>query len=355
MAGKKGKGSYSNSSTSKQKANNSSKPTSRENGSAKKASTRNDNTSGSGGTPLLVCLFVALCSLALGILTPHIIGIWKGQDQPSSIPRSSSKERDLGASQSGPPSITSNSSNTNSKNQATTRETAERSKKQQEPAMTVTQSTHEFPCDDHALADVLHEAPVVGLHVVCMDKSMASLKLTLFPEAQETKDPIKLEMEGLSEWTALKATLVNSLKLQTMDNLHQPWAMYSPDGELLVKEDDNDCHMEGLVQMGMVLIFQGGQFIWPGVRIGYKRTIDLYSRMPVGSPDTGGKHRTATLETISLVPLVFSVEGFLDADECDWIQEAAAPTMRYSEGRNLKRLAFFLALPRQLLTNSISA
>jgi prolyl 4-hydroxylase len=42
------------------------------------------------------------------------------------------------------------------------------------------------------------------------------------------------------------------------------------------------------------------------------------------------KHRTVTLETLSLIPLVLSVSGFLSVEECDYIQVTAAPTMEYS-------------------------
>lgn len=190
---------------------------------------------------------------------------------------------------------------------------------------------HEFACDREALRKVLHDEPQPGMHVICMDQTMQSLKVTLFPEAQKRDQPIVEEMEGLPDWTAFKAVLHNYLRLKRADNLHQPWAMFSPDGELLIQETNEHVEMEGLVQMGMVLLFQGGQFIWPGVEIGFKRTIDLYTVMPGGSPSFGNKHRSATLETISLKPLVFSVEGFLDDDECDFFQKEAAPTLAYSE------------------------
>jgi prolyl 4-hydroxylase len=66
-------------------------------------------------------------------------------------------------------------------------------------------------------------------------------------------------------------------------------------------------------------VFQGGQWIWPGVSKGFQRHIRL------------DQAHNATLETLSLHPLVLSVQGFLSEEECDWIQEEAAPSMRYSE------------------------
>ena len=190
------------------------------------------------------------------------------------------------------------------------------------------------PCDAQSLSQFLHENPVAGMHVICMNQTMRSLQLALYPDAQQTNTPVQLELEGLPTWEGYANALVQSLHLRRMDELNQPWSIFSTNGELLVREDNQHVHMPMLVQMGMVLLFQGGQFIWPGVRIGFQRTIQLYSIMPGGSPTNnmlGTKQRQATLETISLQPLVFSVEGFLDDDECDFFQEEATPTLQYSE------------------------
>ena len=46
--------------------------------------------------------------------------------------------------------------------------------------------------------------------------------------------------------------------------------------------------------------------------------------------DEKSKHRTAEIETLSLQPLVVSVRGFIDDDECDYIQTEAGPAMAYS-------------------------
>jgi prolyl 4-hydroxylase len=198
--------------------------------------------------------------------------------------------------------------------------------------MTTKAIQNEFSHDRDALDKVLHEKPVPGMSVVCMHRSMASLKLTFWPGAYKLESPPTVEWQGLPDWKTYKETLVKYLQLRPADNLHQPWAIFSPDGELLVKEDNPQVNMEGFAKMGMVLVFQGGQFIWPGVRIGFKRTIQLYSIMPAGSPPMDpSKNRTATLETLSLEPLVFSVEGFLEDHECDWIQQEATPTLQYSQ------------------------
>jgi prolyl 4-hydroxylase len=80
---------------------------------------------------------------------------------------------------------------------------------------------------------------------------------------------------------------------------------------------------------GLLIVTRGGQWLWPGVRIGFRRLIDL-SYVPGLPEEKEVENRTATLETLSLRPLVVSVDGFLTDDECDIIQELATPRIEYS-------------------------
>jgi hypothetical protein len=57
-------------------------------------------------------------------------------------------------------------------------------------------------------------------------------------------------------------------------------------------------------------LFTGGQFIWPGVRIGHSFSL------PTGT-------KRVTMTTLSLRPLVFSLSSFLSADECSSIKSSA--------------------------------
>lgn len=268
------------------------------------------------GPPPLVCLLVGLLFLALGLVSPHLL---EGYKKKTAVTSQKSAR---------PPKLVE--ANDKVKAKAETEKKKKRKKERRLVEMPDTPG-NEFACDAEALAKVLHENPVPGMHVLCMSQTMKSLQLTFFKDAQQTDAPPRIEMEGLPDWSSFKKTLAQYLSLTPTDELHQEWSMYSPNGEILVQESNSYVEMEGLVQMGMVIIFQGGQFIWPGVRIGFKRTIELYSVMPGGSPAMGDKKRNATLETLSLEPLVFSVEGFLDDTECDFFQEEAAPSMEYSE------------------------
>ncbi|ETI38794.1 hypothetical protein, variant [Phytophthora nicotianae CJ01A1] len=87
----------------------------------------------------------------------------------------------------------------------------------------------------------------------------------------------------------------------------QPPAYFTPDGERLEKNIT-------VLQNRIVFLFEGGQFIWPGIRIGHKTLV----KNTFGRGDL-------VLETISMTPLVFSVEEFLRDDEIDIILELSMP------------------------------
>jgi len=108
---------------------------------------------------------------------------------------------------------------------------------------------------------------------------------------------------------------------------NQPWAIFNQFGHRLVDEHGT-FRMDLLAKEELILLLEGGQWVWPGVRKGFRRTIDL-SYIPGSESEL--PLTNATIETLSLHPLVLSVKGFLTDSECDWIQEDAKPSMQYSD------------------------
>lgn len=179
-------------------------------------------------------------------------------------------------------------------------------------------------CNAQVLAEFIHDVPIQGMHFVCMHKNGT---LDLYRDAvTET-----LQHESLEEtsWPVLKEVLVNSLAMHEIPN-RQTFAIFSKTGEKLASGDDATVDMKRLQDEGFLVVMRGGQWLWPGVRIGFKRTIDL-STVPGLPPGQSVEKRNATLETLSLFPLVVSVEGFLSDEECDIIQQVATPKIRYSD------------------------
>lgn len=70
---------------------------------------------------------------------------------------------------------------------------------------------------------------------------------------------------------------------------------------------------------GLILAFEGGVFLWPGIEIGFTRNVTI---QPTGPND---KAITLELLTQHVQPLVVEVSSFLDAAECNHIIEKATP------------------------------
>jgi prolyl 4-hydroxylase len=179
------------------------------------------------------------------------------------------------------------------------------------------------PCSEQVLSQFIHDEPVKGMHYVCWKERDI---LNLYREAVNTTlQETRLESDS---WNDFSDTLERSFGMQPIEN-RQSWAIFSRHGEKLATADDKHVDMNKLKKEGFLVVMRGGQWLWPGVRIGFRRTIDL-SKVPGLPPGRTAEKRNATLETLSLQPLVVSVEGFLSDEECDIIQQLATPKIKYS-------------------------
>lgn len=86
------------------------------------------------------------------------------------------------------------------------------------------------------------------------------------------------------------------------------WRMFTLDGSAVIASLDN------LVYHADGIIYTNGNFIWPGVSVGFTRTT------PEGYQ----------VETLSLRPLVLRVKNFLTFAECDYIRAQSEPHMAAS-------------------------
>jgi prolyl 4-hydroxylase len=192
-----------------------------------------------------------------------------------------------------------------------------------------------YPCTDALLEQFLHDSTVPGFHIVCLELEKNTLNVRTYESGVQQK-MAELSWTGPVSWDAFKSALTDTLKVRPADDMHQDWALFAPEGQRVLDESATEEEVGSYTQsmatkFGMVLLYQGGQFLWPGVRVGFERQISLYSIMPPGSPEYTDKNATVTLETLALKPLVLSVKGFLSPDECQHIQEEATPSMKYSD------------------------
>mmetsp|Transcript_21140 Transcript_21140/g.28109 ORF Transcript_21140/g.28109 Transcript_21140/m.28109 type:complete len:433 (+) Transcript_21140:346-1644(+) len=204
-------------------------------------------------------------------------------------------------------------------------------------------------CNEETLSQFLHKSPVNGLHIVCFDQMEPSsadneeedkVRLTFYADAvAEGKEQITISKKDL-KWDRLKTTLAVELELEHPGPLQQPWAVFTTKGERIVGVEDvltTDLSstksemfiVESLLASNTVVLTGGGQWVWPGVKVGFKREVELYSIMP---GDVSSHPNTTTIiETLSLSPLVLSVHKFLSDEECGHVRMRSEPSMKYSK------------------------
>lgn len=98
----------------------------------------------------------------------------------------------------------------------------------------------------------------------------------------------------------------------------QKWKMFNVDGEHVESTEKMLSMVDGPAQT-LFLIFEGGQFVWPGIEIGYQRkNVEVEE----------GKFVTITTESIQ--PLVLTFDSFLSPRECKKVIADAEPHMASS-------------------------
>ena len=89
------------------------------------------------------------------------------------------------------------------------------------------------------------------------------------------------------------------------------WRIYEYDS--LGNQEQEITNIDQLVEKKSFILYTGGSFMWPGVKVGYRRKM----------------HEGYMMETISLRPLVFKVENFLTEEECDYIKSESEGRLLY--------------------------
>ncbi|KAH7485579.1 putative prolyl 4-hydroxylase 4 [Phytophthora ramorum] len=156
--------------------------------------------------------------------------------------------------------------------------------------------------------------PVKGFHVLCIKKGQAgeTLGITAYKDGNAPAMTTQSSLEFGHLKTQLETLLdIEGPKDEVAIKYKQPYAFFTPEGKRLEELDQ-------MVDQ-LVFLFEGGQFIWPGVRIGHKTVVK----------DVAGKG-DVVLETLSLIPLVFSVEEFLKDEEIDVIMELSLEHLKPS-------------------------
>lgn len=195
------------------------------------------------------------------------------------------------------------------------------------------------PSDDDlarhcAVASLLSPLPIRGLHVVCAlpsgpaaaDRSappLAGARLAVWRDADRSagggrpSHVFRLPRAGGGARTMaeLLSVLGARLRFEWRGAQWQPPAWFTPDGVRLLTV----AAVSNRLGSGMPLcVFEGGQFIWPPGEVDTARKVAL--------PDG----HLATIRTLSIQPIVLSIEDFLQPDETGHMIQRALPHLAKS-------------------------
>ena len=268
-------------------------------------------------------------------------------------------------------------------------------KKRRKRTNTIDQDAPQYPCTKERLSEFLHDDEntwVPGYHVLCFtrldntehhDTNPSQFHLTIYRNGRrmsdQNNDPTeKIETTRDTATTTAAATTTTILVVphqmtwsrfqsdiiapeillrrdpkkssnghqKTPNQQQQPYALFTVDGQRVLQEtrspndekseNERDPWMVSVMaqHLGMVLLYEGGQFVWPGIRIGYERRDVPLWYQPNPTPTQllpPPPPTNVTLVTLSLSPLVLAVHGFLTIEECQHIQQRATPHLAYSD------------------------
>lgn len=151
---------------------------------------------------------------------------------------------------------------------------------------------------------------VPGFHPICVTRSVADgggLRVMAFQNGQNNTLVFNVEDNMSSFSKALNENLeLEVLPPGSEPQSKYPWALFTSDGT---------AHITSLTQLledekGLAFVFKGGNYIWPGISVGYTQTVNGIQGHPGGM----------TMTTLSMEPLVFSLQDFLAPYECDHIR-----------------------------------
>ncbi|GMI12771.1 hypothetical protein TrLO_g15713 [Triparma laevis f. longispina] len=171
-----------------------------------------------------------------------------------------------------------------------------------------------------------------GLHYLCVTTSSASssglkgLQVTPYLNAVESRIP-----PSPFSFPSAESLSLNLQELMgPQERRDRDFVLYDGNGLQLFTERElltvsSEIVQETLSRAGLVLLFEGAVFIWPGVRVGHQRNVSISGTGYQGGPNY------LTLETLTLRPLLFGVvEQFVSNEECNHIQNRSRPHMKQS-------------------------
>lgn len=161
---------------------------------------------------------------------------------------------------------------------------------------------------------------VSGFWVLCgrgtVSNDMQQMQVGAWQKRNSQGVVFDIPPTALSSAAGIRYCLRKALRLKEEPTEHGDPSL--PDFVLWDSAGIHQVHLAAdMIASNRMFLFEGGNFIWPGVDIGHIRHV----------PKSGSEGGSITFKTISLRPLVFEIENFLKPEECDHIIDLAKPHM----------------------------
>lgn len=165
------------------------------------------------------------------------------------------------------------------------------------------------------LEEWLYESPdwaPPGYHVLCAERGPGSTSFELFRGGHSGRKV---------QWDS-KISSMSSLRKQLEKKAHMEWQnMWKVLPWLLADTSGVPVQDPSAVQ-GLLLLFEGGRWVWPGIRENFQRRVAL--PLPKGQMNV-------TLKTLTLDPLSFTIEDLFDKASAERMIQLAKPKLRPAE------------------------
>ena len=179
------------------------------------------------------------------------------------------------------------------------------------------------PCKDVEIW-MNHKYEMKGYHVLCItipDDQTINIKIW---SRIYTSNPTKIINHPISnleqQFPKIQALITSII---TITNIK--WAMFTTNGDIINSYHD---FIEVTTNDNLILLYEGGNFMYPGVRINFTRSISI-------NPNSDKEECiTYNLKTLSLQPLVFSIDNLITNQESDALLNITYKLLHSSQVEN---------------------
>eukprot|EP00929_Paragymnodinium_shiwhaense_P090776 TRINITY_DN5088_c0_g2_i5.p1 TRINITY_DN5088_c0_g2~~TRINITY_DN5088_c0_g2_i5.p1 ORF type:complete len:479 (-),score=69.18 TRINITY_DN5088_c0_g2_i5:6-1376(-) len=164
-----------------------------------------------------------------------------------------------------------------------------------------------------------------GYHVLCVVARPAAsgskndyIEITLWVGGHGEVKPVRWQMPASTTVKTFRKELKTRARMKTQDRWKVlPWALMDVNGNEITSSPQG-----GATEKSLLLAFEGGRWVWPGIREGFERRVELPEL------DDLQAQRNVTLKTLTLHPLSFTLEDFAAAEDAKHIIDKIKPGMQ---------------------------